>query len=480
MPDPKLDIKISTAADTRGAGQASKALDGVAQAGERAGKAGAKWINSTTEAAQQGSKALDGLKQGGENVGKVFGGLAQASRGGIGGLVGLTNAARGLVAIFRTLSAGAIGGVVGAIGLLGGALIGVGKLFLDTKAQVDAARDGLNLSSKSAEEFAKELKELEATAEKSLQKHLAEVQKLSQGYNELLSRMDAAEKQAARRNELSDRLAMSRLDLEEKKALAGAATDEARAKIQKTFSERRTALQRNSEDVAADNAVLAAGVRNDNAAVTISGARSTITSAEMEYQAAVRQREALEVDAYEAAKGVRSASTPMQQAKANQFFDNANGALRNARAAEQAAFDNVQRVTIEAQQVITTAENEIQAATTTKQEAPILQQVTQNQRAAESYQALPALTEPSTERTQSLEAQVKALGDAQFADRTFGGNPRLNQQLAAATAALAESKAADEKALSVFTSQVQAAAASRRKMAREMEKANTRANDSRP
>lgn len=483
MAEQKLDVKISTTADVSGANQATKALDGVAAAGSRVGKGGAAWLNSTRESAGKAVNALGELKKGTESVSKVFNGLSQATSGSLlSRLSGLAGAARGMGEILKSLASSGILRAVAAFGGLAAAVAVVGKVFLDTRKAIIDARDGVHLASKSADEYKKELEEIGKTSTATLEKHLADIKKVSDAYSELIGRMDEAEKRAAKRNELNTNLALTKANLDEKKALAGAKTEDEREKISARFEQERKSIAEVAQNAELENRVFAAKTRSDSATVAISEATGTIDSAKVQATLATRDREVADENARTALEGIRGAQTPLEKRRAAIAATEALRSRSTAQAAETAALDNVKTVTIEAERVINQAQDETTAAQNTIEDTSVEKQTISTQRAADKINVTPIqnLSAPTTERTDSLRAQLKAAEDAQFADRTFGGNARLNDNVSMLKAAYAESAEADAKQLSVFTAQVQAQVASRKKMAREMEKVSTRANDNRP
>lgn len=100
MPDPKLDIKISTS----GAAQAARDIEGVGKAADKAGQEAGKAGKSAGQGFQQFSKA-------GSDAANVINNLETASKGGIAGIFGIANAMRSLIGIVR--------GAVAATGPLG-------------------------------------------------------------------------------------------------------------------------------------------------------------------------------------------------------------------------------------------------------------------------------------------------------------------------------------------------------------------------
>lgn len=127
MPDPKLDISITTSADTSGAKQATEALKGT---GAAAAEAGSK----TKVAGGQAKEGFDKFSKAGNDAASVVNNLETASKGGVAGLFGLANAMRQLIGIVRT--AAAASGPIGLLVTVLGTLVG---LFLALKANSQAA-----------------------------------------------------------------------------------------------------------------------------------------------------------------------------------------------------------------------------------------------------------------------------------------------------------------------------------------------------
>lgn len=482
MPEQKLDVKISTTADVSGANQATKALDGVAQAGAKAGKGSVTFLNSTAQAAGNASKSVDALKKSGDALGKIFNGVAAANSGDlVQRFIGLKTAASGAADLLRSLVTSGAVRAAAAFGGLAAAVAVVGKVFLDTRKAITDANDGVNLASKSAEEYQKELVEIGKTSSVALEKHLADIKKVSDAYTELLGRMDEAERRASKRGELSTTLALTKADLDEKKALALAKTDAERAKISERFDKERTGIKEVAENAGLENKVLASKVRNDNATTAISEANGSVRAATVDAAVATRARELADDNAAAALEGIQGAKTPLEKRRAAIAATDALRSRGVAQAAETAALNNVKTVTIEAEKVISPATEEITSAQNTIEDTQTEKKIVNTKRSADSITIAPisTLSEPTTERTDALEQRLKSLSDSQLKSRKFGGDAGTAREIETATAALAQSKEDDSKALSIFTAQVQATAASRKKMVREMEKVSTRANDNR-
>lgn len=140
--DPKLDIKITTSADTRGAQQATSALQGTSKAAAEAG-------SKTRAAGAQAKEGFDKFSKAGNDAASVVTNLETASKGGVAGLFGLANAMRSLIGIVRgaALATGPIGILVTVVGTLVG-------LFLSLRNNAQSAAAGIDKAAGSAKGLA--------------------------------------------------------------------------------------------------------------------------------------------------------------------------------------------------------------------------------------------------------------------------------------------------------------------------------------
>lgn len=469
MPDPRLDIRISTT----GAAQAARDIEGI---GSAAGKAG-------QEAGKAGATARQGFNQfskAGNDAANVINGLETASRGGIAGIFGIANAMRSLIGIVR----GAVA-ATGPLGLLV-TLLGTGLAAAMTLfgRSANSAEKSVEALTRKAQELGKvqldQLKgQLSAIAE-SASDAVSEFDRLAKAAGEVDRAKTAARiAQLKARTDLSEEDRLRQISAEEQGLSdrtrgAGVASLDNAAKLAGDAQAAALAeTGRIGEKLAASETRLKGLIRRRDAASEL-GQLKFATLGTKDPGVASQMRERMRELQGIIAEGPEVTDADIAGAKEEvaQF--------KGAVGAAESALSELTRAFVQAARNLDTGRQTAQqvGAAETQERAANLDVALRG--VAPAPEQGPPLIEPSTERTTALEAQVKALQDANTKNYIFGGDPRINQQLGMASAALAESRADDERALSIFTAQVQASAASRRKFTRGMEKVATRANDSRP
>jgi hypothetical protein len=390
-PAKELQIKIGTTADVAGAEQAQQALEGVAQAAEKAGASGgqaSQEIGKVTEeqreaaqaalhelnkpayseqlkkilgdakgAADGASRSMGHLKRSGEDVSRVFRGLQMSSAGGTRGVLGLLTAMQGLVGMFRRAGQLLLGPVGVALGAAAAGIAYLGKIANQNKEAIEKvfadAADG-------SERLKTAYADLEAEAEKSVAAQIEDVRRLAAAYDDLISRVDAAQKRMADSIKLQTDLKAAQLDRDEQRALAGARTDEDRERIRREFGGQRESVQATMAVAEIDRIELQAKQQRERAAEQLSAQqrlRDTSTlkarlardaaSGAVEKSSEVAQREGASSDAAkqaredakvlvkaadlaeeELAQIVAKTAEAMQRIQAE--FDAANAALEQA------------------------------------------------------------------------------------------------------------------------------------------------------
>ncbi len=379
MADTRLDIQIKTTADTAGATQAEQALRKVDSAAKQAGQGTA----TAGQAAKTASADIRGLSQAGAGLNQTMSGLSQ------GGVTGLINAFRGLANVVKGLAASALGGVL--LPILASAAAAFA--YLSKKANENAAaiskmyKDG----AEQAKAYEASLKEVKEAAEKSLEAQLQAVNRLADGYKQLIASMDEAASRIGNLRGAEKELALSKIDRDEAAALAGAKTDKERESIKLASASARAGVNGQYGRAAIENDVLGAKVREENANRAIS-------------QAAGQQ--------FEADKAVSAAQ---------QNFDNAISRIgrnpapedlvqaKRAKAELDAAKQNQAKVRDSLAPTIANAEREIASAQQVRELAPLRSQTQANQTEAERFGRQTALAQPARDRIPDLDARMAAL-----------------------------------------------------------------------
>lgn len=388
--DPKLEIPIEIRANTAGAKQAEQAVQQVGNAAAKAGQ-------QTQRMGEAGRKGFNDFSKAGNDAANIVGNLERASQGGIQGVFGLANAVRALINVVRAgvASTGPLGLLVTVVGTLGG-------LFLALTSRSKASGDELVKTGTKADDLKTKLQELEKAAKASLEAQVGEVKKLGAAYDDVIGKIDAAQARIARLNELRTKEALATLDTAEKQALVAAKTDEEKEAIRRDFAARREATSDSAATAALENRLLNAGVREDAARAAQAQQSAQIRGAEGQLRAATSQREAadyavstlfseLQKAIAERSELGDSLNTKEKATRANELdrripelekeIGKAKEQRQLALAAESAAFDNVKTVTIEAQQVINQADEQIAQAEGEREVVPIEQNILRQQRA---------------------------------------------------------------------------------------------------
>lgn len=466
MPDPRLDIHIRTSADTSGAKAAASA---VKQAGDAAKEAG--------KAAQQSARNVNELGENfdrGAAAGRVLG---QALQGNVFALTQLGPAIKVIATLIKT-------SLLGALIALGAA---AAQIVVPFVAGFRKKKEAIEGASASVDTLKQKLAELEKAARESLQAQLAEVQKLREGYAELVGQIDAAEQRVAKANELAAKRQIAELNLQEQRALAAAKTDEERAGIQADFARRRELAGDSAAEIALENRLLNAGIREHNARQTITDARGRIDAARFATFAKTQARELADANF--------KAALERQRREPGEATDRAVREARDARTvavqAEEAALENVRTVTIEAQQVISSAEQQIAAAQEIRANVPIEQQILGLERdARETARAVDVRGQRADLVRQAEEAMLR--GDFATQDAAVAQLRRLDS---APSAQSVQVGAGDSRNIQKASAEQQAAAKEQAQLIiqgfegttkiirhanRELQKQQTREKNSRP
>lgn len=425
MSDPKLDIKITTTADTSGAAQAQKALQGAGKAAEDAG-------TKTQSAGAKAKQGFDQFSKSGNDAANVISNLENVSKGGIAGIFGIANAVRSLIAIVRT-AAGAAGPIGLLVTLLGTALAGAMAVFSNRSKE----------AGKSLDETAKAAQRLGKT---SLENVRAELTALAKEASDAKSRFD--ELQASK-----DRISNQKL-----------ATDLARNAADKTISEeervnREFALRRQSEeqdrnaelerkkfekaqaeDVQARAKKIAEKANEDVQNTT--GELQKLTSQKMEREAA--QKELKELQERTRSQDFRGL-TPESKADEARKLE-LNKLLESGRDIASEEIDEAATRVAVAIDVATTAAEAVgeatarfdratesmQLAVQTLREVAQLraQELTVNQTTAvQTARKVDSATPVGPADTSDLDAEITALEDKNFRSTRLGGEPEINKRL---------------------------------------------------
>lgn len=461
--DEKLDIKITTAADTSGAQKTEKALDGVTAAATRAGK-GATFLNESLGGGKGGGnglgKGLQDAHKAGEDLSKVFGGMEAASAGGVRGLVGITNAARGLFGIVRSLVSGPIGLLIGAVGLLGAAFFALTGRSKETGTELDA------VGSKTDSVKAK-LESLEATTKKSMAAQLAELKKVVAGYEDLLSMIDKAEQRTAKEADLKLKNSIAGLELERKQQLSAAKTQEQKDKIDKDFDRRIEDVKYTYADTAIDNRGSALQLRKETTQSAAVEARAALAAANQTVseragaESSAKDRLSAALERVRAPNPSAVGGEKVEQAlikKRDEEVASARAEYEAAVKAREAAEKARDEVQIEATNVIIQADNAMEQTVQNRTEAALEGGTLDVEKATRDLPTPPTLTPVDESKAEAARARLKQI-DSDLGV-TFSSDPRfssLQKERASAQAALeseegsiAAVRAGNDKKLSAF------------------------------
>jgi hypothetical protein len=475
--EPRLDIKITTAADVRGAVTAEKALDGVAQASQRAGK-GATWLNSsfqqvaagsqkTAAAAQQVKGALDSFSRSAGGAAAVMGGLEAASAGGARGIIGFANAIRPLIMLVRGAfaAAGPFGIAVTVIGTLVG-------LFGALRSRTSETGEEMGKAAKNTDTLTTALQELEKASQATLKQHLADVAKLKAEYQELTGLMDAAAARVAREQQVARGAGAARLERERASALAGAKTDVERDRINAQFDQKARDFAANADSAAIETDVAQANLRAEAAEKAAREARAVQTAADLEAGQATAGRAAAGEELAAALAAERatipqlsiagsmvddtaaslrgalskvpvlsavlpeprvrfSGDDPKARAAAAAVVSGAKEKFQIASATEEKAIGRAEELRVQTQEVFVTAANMRTAANDAAALAPAQQQTIADTKAAADINAAarpaassaPASSAPRPPDSSDLQAQLSQVEDREFRDLRHYDHP---------------------------------------------------------
>ncbi len=390
--EPGLDIGIKVTADTSGAKELEQSLKKVAAGAKEIGIAnravnGGEVIRKYGNAAVVASDDVKTLANSAKGAAEVMHGLERASQGGIGGLVGLGQAARGAAHLMH----GAFTALGAPLAVITAALGGIKFIFDD---MVSTAQNGLTRAfadvGKQTEELKKKQVELEAQSKVSLEAQLAEVEKLSAAYSDLISRMDEAESR-------HKSIKAAQRDLE----LSQATNDDERQAIRDRF---------------AQNEILSGG---DNAKIKIDNANDTLAKLSSE-------RRGIETQVFQKQRAFDAADDPQKKKLAKLELESAQKEL--------AAIQEKQSP------IIDRANKQIDDARLTQEINPLKAKTLKNNSAAEQRDRLvdsirtaddgPDLIDTGSirGRIEAAEGRRQELGDAAFRDHSFklGGTPASN------------------------------------------------------
>lgn len=475
MAEPRLDIKITTAADVRGAVNAERALDGVAQSAQRAGK-GATWLNSsfqqvaagsqkTAAGAQQVKGALDSFSRSAGGAAAVMGGLEAASAGGARGILGFANAIRPLIMLVRGAfaAAGPFGIAVTVIGTLVG-------LFGALRSRTSESSDEMGKAAKTSDSLTTALQALEKASQATLKQHLADVAKLKTDYQELVGLMDAASARVAREQQVARGAGMARLERDRATALAGAKTDADREKINARYDQKARDFTAGADSAAIETDVATANLRAEAAEQAAREARAVQTTADLAAAQATAGRQdagkelstALAAERAtipqlsvagsmvdETAASLRGAlrsmpylgkvlpeplvrfsgERPEERAAAAAVVAGAKEQFQVASAAEDKAIGRAEEIRVQTQEVFVTAANMRTAATDAAALAPAQQQTVADTKAAADItastkpSASPSSIGPRPPDSSDLQAELAQVQDREFRDLRHYDHP---------------------------------------------------------
>jgi hypothetical protein len=214
MGDEAKDLKLRLS--TEGAAQTERDLQGVARAGKdisgiteqignAAKKAGdgkflgklgedaaaaARGTGQAAEAAQSAAHQFGELKRSGEDVTKIYRGIGEAAEGGTRGIIGSLTAMRGLVGLLRSIGSVALGPVGVVLGAVAAGVAYLGKVSRENKEAIEKV---FKDTAANSEQLKAAYASLEAAGTKSLEQQLAALRELSAGFDELQTRIDAAD-----------------------------------------------------------------------------------------------------------------------------------------------------------------------------------------------------------------------------------------------------------------------------------------------
>lgn len=484
MSDQKLEVKVTTpgAADgARSVEALAVATDKVGEAGQRAGK-GATFLNQGLSEAKKSGDSLKGtfdqVGRSGENVQKVFGGLQQASSGGIAGLVGMITAARGLFGVLRGL-------VAGPVGLLITGVTALVAVLVSLRQGTDSTATSLEEAGKKSDELTAKIQSLTAETNKGFESQVEAGKKLVAQYDELLGRMDKAQQRAAKQAGLNQEKELSGIELARKQALAKATTDEARDQVNSSFDAKAGAVRNRYEAAALENKGLDAELRRNNARDAIASARGLVRDAQAKAQDATNA-DILSQESVRRAREAVIQATGDEIPRAARVLDDTQAAAKETAAVKEAALANVTKVTISADQAITKAEEEIDESQATTEGLPTEQKTFENKKAAEAIKLAPTRSsEPARFRSRDpgdISAELERAGSDRISERgaPLGGSKAARGR---EDDLRAELDAANAERENYYRATAEAASADRLNAAREREKlrkSKVRLNEFRP
>ena len=470
MPDAaKLDVVITTSADTSGVVATSEALQNLeASASKTANTISAalakqelaeksltdeqrlarqeaaqasifyavgteKAANSSKNAASAGLALSDSLRQvakSGAGANQVLEGFAQ------GGIGGAAQAASGFKNISAGLSTAFVGLAAGVAAFGGGLLLALKSV--EKEQMLKFARDIKTAN----ESIARQTALLEANqraAEASLKAQLDEVEKLTRSWTELDTAVDNAHKRFASVDAAKQGTDDAKAKLQEQQALAAASTPEERATISRRFAGVQTDLknQRAAQAINQEEAFAKDTVRNSG--VVITDSESAITVAKNKVGEKQGKADAALANISNFELGSPAQTDAILQAKAaNADLKTEEGNFKKVLASMTAAID--------------AANAKITAATTTLEIVPEKRKALQattaadaTQRANEARDRVAQARKPLEElaaRRKDDQAKLTGLEDKKTKENQLGGSKETVAAIEESTAQLAKDDAA--------------------------------------
>ena len=277
---------------------------------------------------------------------------------------------------------------------------------------------------------------IEKAAKVSLDAQLAEVEKLSAGFSDLTSRMDAAQARAKDLFEATNKLSGARIDRDEQAALATAKTPEQRAAIAAAAEAKRTALADNSAKLGLENQASQASVVKTNAEAAKSDAQRAIDAAE--------------ADAREKRQAADDAISISGQALRDNGPGSANArrAITAAQAAKKEADladENLTAVRGKSGAIIDTANKQIETADNTAALVKIQLQALEYAKQAAAQKDVTAL-QPKIADLKARAQTAEEAGNFSEQDKAVAELRAVNAQLAASQARMHETIVTSAKA----------------------------------
>lgn len=395
----------------------------------RSGKATILWLGQAGEQARKAgtqagglAKELGGLKQASEAAGRTLGGLSQ---GGLGGLIGATRGAIGLV---TSLASGAIGGLL--LPVLATAAVAFGVMAAAVNKNRAEMKKWYDLAAGESARTKAALADVEKAAKSALDAQLEQVKKTAESYSDQAARIDQAR---ARTDELTAarlKLTLAEIDAREQEQLAAAKDEAARDKVTKAANTARG----NANASASKNNVEQAGL---NQFVDQQAAEAALASA----RAIVEQARVAAAVAKSAADGAVGLLTQFQQeggdlnsTRAMQLRESAKA----AKAAADAAAENVKAVEEAQKSTVDAAQARIDAAAFNQEKAAI-----DRQRLEAEARAVRAAEEVALAKQREADAiKIKALQDEARSAQERGDNTGQDKAVAEINKIKAEQRAA--------------------------------------